>query len=125
MHFQYFSIPEKTQKDWLSLCADNSYAVVNANQIPLPVSTGLLAKCDTALVLRSGSLANGDNLVYMMANLNRVDGNKIDQMPFGVAIISGSHYTSGVMVHHGNYDANRTSPASPLTRSYISLNPDQ
>jgi hypothetical protein len=125
MRFQYFSIPDTAKPTWLGLCADNSYAVVNANQIPAPVSPGLLQQCDTAVVVRSGSLANGDTLVYIMANLNRVHGTNIDQMPFGIALISGSNFTSGVLTHHGNYDPARTDPASPITRNYVALTADQ
>ena len=125
MWFQYFQIPETAKADWLNLCGDNAFAVVNANRIPAPVSSGLLQQCDTALVLRSGSLANGDNLVYIMANLNRVDGTNIDQMPFAICIISGSNFTSGVLTHHGSYDPARTTPASPTTQSYVALTPDQ
>jgi hypothetical protein len=125
MRFQHFQIPETAKADWLNLCGDNAYAIVNANRIPAPLSTGLLQKCDTALVLRSGSLANGDDLVYIMANLNRVHGANIDQMPFAIGIISGSNFTSGALTHHGNYDPARTSPASPTTQSYVTLTPDQ
>jgi hypothetical protein len=125
MWFQYFQIPDTAKADWLNLCGDNAYAVVNANRIPAPISSGLLRQCDTAFVLRSGSLANGDDLVYIMANLNRVDGTNIDQMPFAIGIISGSNFTSGVLTHHGSYDPDRTSPASPITQSYVSLTPDQ
>ncbi len=125
MWFQYFNIPNETKPSWLGLCQDNGFAVVNSNGIPPPLSTGLLARCDTALVLRSGSLANGDDLVYIMANLNRADRGNIDQMPFGIAIISGSNFTSGVLVHHGNYDPMRTSSGSPVPRDYIALTPDQ
>jgi hypothetical protein len=121
MWFQYFQITESAKADWLNLCGDNAYAVVNANRIPAPLPSGLLEKCDTALVLRSGSLGNGDKIVYIMANLNRIDGNKIDQMPFAIGIISGSNFTSGTLAHHGSYDAGRTSPASPTSRSYVTL----
>jgi hypothetical protein len=60
-----------------------------------------------------------------MANLNRRHRGDIDQMPFGIAIISGSNFTSGALAHHGNYDPSRTAPASPIPRSYVTLTPDQ
>ena len=42
-----------------------------------------------------------------MFNLNRVDGDKLDQMPYGVAYNS-SGPTSGVLIQHGNYHEQRT-----------------
>ena len=38
MRFQHFQIPETAKADWLNLCGDNAYAVVNANRIPAPLS---------------------------------------------------------------------------------------
>jgi hypothetical protein len=123
MWFQNFQIPDGAEADWLNLCADNGFAVVNPNRIPAPIPSGLLAKCDSALVIRSGSLTDG--LVYIMANLNRQDHGQIDQMPFGIAIVSGSNFTSGALMHHGDYSPDRTTQGSPVTRSYFTLTPDQ
>jgi hypothetical protein len=113
--FQQFSLDSGDASAWLRLVPENSYRVALPNEVPRPVSPGLLAKCDSVLFIRSGSYEEE----FVVANLYRRDGGKIDQMPFGTAFISGSG-SAGLLTHHGDW-SDRTVSGSNSPPSYAPL----
>jgi hypothetical protein len=123
--FQPFEIRSGDASVWLGLTEPNSYRVVAPTQIPSPVAPGLLAKCDAALIIRSGA----PECEFVVANLYRRDNGKIDQMPFGTAFYSGDQ-TSGYLTHHGDWDDRTFSganapPAYRMLTAASAVNYDQ
>ena len=112
--FQPISIASGDAAELLSMVAPNAYCVVDPASIP-SLSVSLLAKCDSVLVMRSGS----HNEEYVVANLYRRDNGAIDQMPFGTAFVSG-YAASGLLTHHGDWDY-RTVPGAIAPPHYHTL----
>ncbi len=113
--FQPFPLNSGDSSAWLNLLPENSYRVVSPSLVPAPVASALLAKCDSVLLVRSGS----KNEEFVVANLYRKDHGKIDQMPFGTAFISGSG-SAAVLTHHGDW-LDRTASGSKNPPTYGSL----
>ncbi len=90
------------------LCPVNEYRRVSASSLPDGLlSSGLTNKCYDALVACSGTPRGR---VYLSVNLNRLDGNEIDQMPYCIAYEDEGPLASGVLVQHGSYHEHRTIP---------------
>ena len=115
MWFQSFPLSSGDSSAWLGLLPENSYRVVQPNAVPAPVAPGLLAKCDSVLLIRSGS----KDEEFVVANLYRRDNGKIDQMPFGTAFVSGSG-SAALLTHHGDW-IDRTASGSNCPPPYGSL----
>jgi hypothetical protein len=113
--FQKFPMQSGDVAAWLDLAPENSFRVIAPDEMPSHLPTELLEKCDAVLVMRSGSYEKE----YIVGNLYRRDKGKIDQMPFGSVIISGSG-SSGVLTHHGDWEG-RTFSGSDTAPSYYKL----
>jgi hypothetical protein len=110
MEFNWSSLSEEKRDTWLSMCPQNSYAVVKPAALGGLMSTGLLAKYDSVVLVSSG--VKDSNAVVFMANGQRADkkAGAIDQMPFGFACFSGDNNSSGVLIQHGNWEGRTTTP---------------
>jgi hypothetical protein len=89
------------------ICPVGEYRVVPPDVVPSGIiAPGLLAKIHSVLIVCSGT-ENGR--VYAMMNLNRIDGEDIDQMPYAMAFDGSESIPSGILVQHGSYPG-RTTP---------------
>ena len=84
----------------------------------LCLSPTLEPKIHSVLMMSSGDATTGR--LYMMLNYNRIDGDEIDQMPYGIAYDGDTPIVSGVLVQHGDYDDNRTTELPPDFYEFVS-----
>jgi hypothetical protein len=97
------------------ICRPGEYRVLTSEEVPTGIlSQELLAKTHTLLVISSGT----PNRIYFMFNLNRIDGNEIDQMPYGIAFDGNETTPSGLLIQHAKYEG-RTTPLPQDFREYI------
>jgi len=88
---------EKLQTD----CPPGTYCTKIPDELPAGIlPDDLLRKCPSVLITNSGT-PQGDN--YLFLNLNRLDGNKIDQMPFVVVQYHDSTVSSGFLRQHSKH----------------------
>ncbi|MGV2337787.1 MAG UNVERIFIED_CONTAM: hypothetical protein LVR18_28130 [Planctomycetaceae bacterium] len=108
MWFDWKPVPPEQLKSLSDLCPSGEYRVLSQEQIPDGViSPTLKTKLHNVLIMCSGDATTGR--LYTMLNYNRVDGDEIDQMPYGIAYDGSGPIPSGVLVQHGDYE-NRTTP---------------
>lgn len=106
MWFDWKETPQVNLVELYELCPVGEYRVVSPESLPPNVlSSRLLEKTHRVLIVCSGTDAGR---VYVMLNLNRIDRDKIDQMPYAIAIDGHGTLPSGVLVQHGDYHENRT-----------------
>jgi len=106
MWYDWKPKPEVEWDGFVKLCPVNEYRVIEPASLPRGIlPQRLLAKTHSVLMACSG-LQN--QRVYVMLNLNRVDRDEIDQMPYGIAFDGGSALVSGVLIQHGNYPERTT-----------------
>jgi hypothetical protein len=118
MWFDWQSQPELFYDQLKEICPTGEYRVVTPSDLPAGIiSTSLLKKTHSILVLCSGT-ANGR--VYAMLNLNRIDGNEVDQMPYAIAFEGNQPIPSGVLIQHGDYPG-RTTPLPGDFYEYIAV----
>jgi hypothetical protein len=97
---------------WVRLTADQQEGLTNLSQAPgwrivptkelAPVlPPGLVPKLDAVMVVADRTSTGG---VYLMLNTLRVDGEELDQQPFGVIVSSTGASSSGVWVDHGRWE---------------------
>jgi hypothetical protein len=84
----------------------NEYKVVAPDEIPDGIiSRDLLRKSHSILLLCSGTQSGR---VYFMMNLNRIDYNQVDQMPYCIAFEENQYIPSGLLIQHGDYQSRTT-----------------
>lgn len=107
--YSYFKISNKKTRTLQEFCQPNTFRLANQEDMMkidiLPPD--LVKKCDNILIVASGS--NDTALSYYMLNCGRIDEkyNAIDQEPLGLICSGSDAYTSGCLIHHGNW-INRT-----------------
>lgn len=106
------------KSEWTDLCPPNEYRVVSPENLPNVLSSGLVNKYNSILVMASGSYSV-EGTVYFMSNGNRIDKTEIDQMPFGIAFIGSEPYPNGCLVQHADH-FNRTIKPDDTFWSHIS-----
>ena len=106
MWYDWQPAPEIGLEDFLELCPVGEYRVVAPERIPAGIlSRDLLARTHSVLILCSGAPSGR---IYVMLNLNRVDHNDIDQMPYAIAFDGFEAIPSGMLIQHGNYPGRTT-----------------
>lgn len=106
MWYDWQEAPSVTISALSALCPPGEYRVIGPEDMPSGIlSPGLLAKTHSILVVSSGT---DNGRIYFMFNLNRVDNNDIDQMPYGIAFDGTGVLPSGVLIQHGSYHPCRT-----------------
>jgi len=99
-----------------SICPVGEYCTVHPSSIPEGIiSSGLLAKTHSVLILCSGTPTGR---VYAMMNFNRTDKSEVDQMPYAIAFDGNEPIPSGVLIQYANYPG-RTSPLPSDFYEYI------
>lgn len=107
----WFDPVDANLDEWRELAPPGEFRVLRPDEIPAPCSSELLAKCDSVVVMCSGTEC-GD--LIFVANLHRLEEttSEIDQQPLAIAFLSNETTTSGVLVHHGGWDDRTTSPGA-------------
>ena len=119
MWFDWNPTPADQLKDLGELCPSGEYRVVSADKLPEGIlSPTLEPKIHSVLMMSSGDATTGR--LYMMLNYNRIDGDEIDQMPYGIAYDGDTPIVRGVLVQHGDYDDNRTTELPPDFYEFVS-----
>ena len=105
----YFNTSAEDRAVWEDLCPPGEYRVLPPFRFPPIISSGLLSKADSVLVVASGC---PQGTVLFMANINRVELEEgaIDQQPFGIVFHGTSPARSGCLLHHGKWKDRTTSP---------------
>ena len=110
---KWLEIKEDTVEDWINLCSENSFKIVEPNEIldylPNPLQTGYARKLDTSIIINKvAPFSDGtSSATYIIADLHRLDkgGYVIDQDPYIMASVSGedSPRPSGAFFLHGEW----------------------
>lgn len=105
----YFDTSMEDRSVWEELCPPGEYRVLPPSYLPPIISSGLLAKADSVLVVASGC---PQGTILFMANVHRVEEEEgsIDQQPFGIVFHGTSPAQSGCLLHHGKWDGRTMSP---------------
>lgn len=116
MWFDWQPRPAATLSGLVSICPPGDYRVVDAAAIPAGIiSPGLLQKTTSIFIMCSGT---DSGRLYIMMNMNRVDGPNIDQMPYAIAYDGSTPIPSGVLIQHANYPG-RTTPTPPGFHRFV------
>jgi len=108
MQYDWQELPKITFIELERLCPPGEYRAIEPVSLPAGIlSSGLVAKIHSILVMSSG-IPNGR--IYFMFNLNRIDYNEMDQMPYGIAFDKSEVLPSGILIQHGSYHNRRTTP---------------
>ena len=92
------------------LGAESGYRHLSTGELPRAIPEALRSKLTGAVMMWDRANAGS---VYLVVNGVRLDPDDyaLDQEPFGVAVSSSGADTSGVFIHHGDWD-DRTVPLS-------------
>ena len=116
MWFDWQPRPAITLSGLANVCPPGEFRVVDAAAIPPSViSQGLLETTTSIFMMCSGT---DSGRLYVMMNLNRVDGPDIDQMPYAIAYDGSTPIPSGVLIQHANYPG-RTTPVPPGFHTFV------
>jgi hypothetical protein len=106
MWYNWLPKPEVDLSTLAEFCPVGEYRVATPEEMPSGIlPQGLLAKAHDILILCSGT-PNGRT--YFMLNVNRVDRNEIDQMPYAIAFDNAQSIPSGLLIQHGDYPGRTT-----------------
>ena len=84
-----------------SLSKSPGWRIVPPREVAPVLPSGLVPKLDSVMVIPEPTSTGG---VYLILNTFRVDGEEMDQQPFGVIVSSTGASSSGVWVNHGQWD---------------------
>lgn len=92
------------------LGTESGYRQLSTGDLPRAIPEGLRSKLTGAVMMWDKSTGGS---VYLVVNGVRLDpgDHALDQEPFGVAVRPSGVDTSGVLIHHGDWD-DRTVPLS-------------
>ncbi len=89
------------QQDGLtSLAKSPGWRIVPTSELAPVLPPRLVPKLDAVMVVAEPTSTGG---VFLMLNALRVDGEELDQQPFGVIVSSTGASSSGVWVDHGSW----------------------
>lgn len=98
------------QQDELNVCVPvPGWRIVPRNELPSVFPPAFLEKIDSAVVIAAPTSTGGTYLVYSANRVDFKDG-AIDIEPFGLIVHSTGPSSSGVFLHHGDWEG-RTEPA--------------
>ena len=89
----------------------DGWKIVGFDDLPAGLPEGLRKKCDSAVVVVSGSAGTRAFAVWNNLRYDERAG-EIDQHPFAVMLVSGSTVPTASIVDHGNWQ-DRSTHASP------------
>lgn len=108
--YSYVGVTQTQLNEIQMLCPHDSvspwFRVIPKEDIPLLFPQSFRDKMDHAVVMGSGD-ATGRTLVVINAHRVDVKDHAIDQEPFGIVLDTGSPNTSGIFIHHGDWDGRR------------------
>jgi hypothetical protein len=109
-----------TKPNWLTLCEDHrqelgdcvqspGWRIIPGSELPSVFPDLFRQKIDSAVVVTAPTSTGGTYLAY---SANRVDYKEqmIDVEPFGLIVHSTGPSSSGVFLHHGDWDGRSESP---------------
>ncbi len=105
---------KSSQQDAVPLIWTPGWQIVPARALPNIFPKSLRLKVDSAYQIVEPTSSGGMHLAY---SLNRIDNDKVDIEPFGLALHSTGPSHEAVYIHHGQWDG-RTKPlpaSSPRT----------
>jgi hypothetical protein len=110
---KWLPIEKQRVNDWMQLCPENSFQIVEPNEIltllPHSLQTGYARKLDTSIIINKvAPFGHGvSTATFVIADLHRLDkgGYVIDQDPYIMASVSGEENprTSGAFFLHGDW----------------------
>jgi hypothetical protein len=89
------------QEGLTRLSKSPGWRIVPTKELTPVLPPRLVPKLDSVMVIAEPTSTGG---VYLMLNTFRVDGEEIDQQPFGVIVSSTGASSSGVWVNHGRWE---------------------
>lgn len=115
MDFSTYSISSNQREELEKLVKDclleSGYKWLSSSEIPSAIPLSLREKMPSALLMWEHTTSG---CMYLVCNGIRLDerANAFDQEPFGIVIHSTGASTSGIFIHHGNWN-NRSVPITP------------
>lgn len=105
----WFTLSEDEQKELGDHVQSPGWRIVRGNQLPRVFPGSFRQKIDSAVSVSAPTSTGG---VYLAYSANRVDykSQKIDIEPFGLIVHSTGPSSSGVFLHHGDWDGRTESP---------------
>jgi len=118
MRYTWSELSKEQVEEIRILCPPGEYRIIKPSLLSSYFAEPLIAKSDSFLIVASGI---PDGVVYYMVNINRLDGDEIDQQPFGF-VVSGTHHVppSGCYIHHGEWEG-RTTKAPSGFFDYVTM----
>ena len=104
----WFSLSDDQQEELDKIVLSPGWRIICGTELPSVFPSDFRAKIDSALVLSVPTSTGG---TYLAFSANRVDykDQQIDIEPFGLIVHSTGPSSSGVFLHHGNWEG-RTEP---------------
>ncbi len=116
MKFEYFKNRWELN-EWQNRCPELTYKVVNKNELPDWLPSGLTDKFNSAVIASSG---NTETYVSIIMGY-RIDHDKIDEHPFVVAFDKNTNAEYGGFIEHGNWTPGRTTEIPDEMQRLITL----
>lgn len=107
--YNWFNTENEELSKWERVCPVGEYRVLRPCDLPTSAfSVGLTEKCDSVVVVASGSAGN----TWFMANFARVEESHyvIDQMPAAIVFKGAEPLPSGTLRQHGDWDGRTEAP---------------
>ena len=104
----WFSLSDDQQHELDKVALSPGWRILRGAELPSVFSSDFRARIDSAVVVSAPTSTGGTYLAY---SANRVDykDQRIDIEPFGLIVHSTGPSSSGVFLHHGNWEG-RTEP---------------
>ena len=83
--------------------AQSGYVRLSTGDLPAAIPLSLRSKLTGAMMMWEQSIGGSVYLVFNGVRLDEKD-NALDQEPFGIAVNSSGADTSGVFIHHGDWE---------------------
>lgn len=107
----WISLTPEDQAEFERFVPLSGWRIVPQSELPGVFPTDFRAKIDSAFVIAQKTPTGG---TYLVVNALRVDykDKAIDQEPFGLIVHATGASSSGMFLHHGNWEG-RTEPPPP------------
>ena len=105
----WFSLSDDQQKELDEIVPTSGWRIIRGTDLPTVFADTFRAKVDSAVVVSAPTSTGG---TYLAFSANRVDykDQQIDIEPFGLIVHASGPSSSGVFLHHGDWEGRSESP---------------
>ena len=116
MEFKYFKNGWDLN-EWQNICPESTYTVVDINELPDWLPSGLVMKFNSAVIFSSGNTSTYVGIIMGY----RIDKCNIDEHPFVVAFDKINQKEYSGFIEHGNWFPGRTTDIPVEMQRLIAL----